>query len=88
MLPKFAVQVTAVFELPVTVAVNCWVALVAILIIDGLMVTATLGTGVGAGVGVGVGVAVGAGVGVGVGVGGGGVVVTVTVAESDLVLSA
>ncbi|HEX7287865.1 MAG TPA: hypothetical protein VF532_16875 [Candidatus Angelobacter sp.] len=75
------------FVLPVTFAVNCCVALVATLIVDGLIVTAT-GVGAGVGVGVGIGVGVGTGVGVGVGVGGGAVKVTVTDAESDLLLSA
>jgi len=39
--PPVAVHVTAVFELPVTVAVNCCVPLVCRLVDDGLTVTAT-----------------------------------------------
>lgn len=72
MVPPVAVQITAVFVVPVTVAVNCCVALVSRLVDAGLRATAT---------------AAGVGVGVGVG-SGGGVVDTATVAKSDLVLSA
>jgi hypothetical protein len=47
--PQFAplrLQVTAVFELPVTVAVNCWVALAAtvVLVGDTAIAAATAGT--------------------------------------------
>jgi hypothetical protein len=41
--PQFANQVTAVFVVPVTVAVNCWVAPVARLAEDGVTLTATAG---------------------------------------------
>src|SRR6266852_628175 len=41
MVPPLAIQVTTVFELPVTVAVNCCVALICRLVDDGLTVTAT-----------------------------------------------
>jgi len=78
--PPVAVQFTAVFAVPLTVAVNCCVALVSRLVVLGLSATAIVA-------GVGTGVGVGAGVGVGVG-GGGGVVDTVIVATSDLVPSA
>ena len=41
--PQLADQVTAVFVVPVTVAVNCWVAPVARWVEDGLRLTATAG---------------------------------------------
>jgi len=41
MVPPLAAHVTAVFELPVTVAVNCCVALVCRLVDDGLTVNVT-----------------------------------------------
>lgn len=66
MVPADADQVTAVFDVPVTVAVNCCVPDTARLIIAGEMITDTV-VGVGLGEGVGVGVPVGVGVGVGLG---------------------
>ena len=42
-MPQLADQLTAVFVAPVTVAVNCWVALVARLVEAGLTLTATAG---------------------------------------------
>jgi hypothetical protein len=41
MVPQLVDQVTAVFVVPVTVAVNCWVAPVARVVEDGLTLTAT-----------------------------------------------
>jgi hypothetical protein len=43
--PPVADQVTAVFVVPVTVAVNCWVAPVARLAVDGPTLTVIAGVG-------------------------------------------
>ena len=75
--PALAVHVTAVLDVPLTTAVNCWVPLTGKLIMDGLIMTDIPGVGLGDGLGVGVGVGLG-----------GGVVVIVSVAASDLLESA
>lgn len=47
--PALTLQVTAVLEVPVTVALNCWVAPVCRATVAGLIVTAIPGVGVGVG---------------------------------------